>query len=75
MDFIVIFKVIQAAYPSATGKLLWVLLKPGDGELLTYVTSGQGEHYKRPNICVTVTSTYITSIFAASRFDLRFQLN
>lgn len=25
-------------------KLLWELLKPGDGVLLTYVISGQGEH-------------------------------
>lgn len=27
-------------------KLLWELLKPGDGALLTYVISGQGEHWK-----------------------------
>lgn len=25
-------------------KLLWELLKPGDGVLFTYVISGQGEH-------------------------------
>lgn len=37
---------MKESYPSATGKLLCVLLNPGDGELLTYVTSGQGEHCK-----------------------------
>lgn len=37
---------VKKSYPSATGKLLCVLLNPGDGELLTYVTSGQGEHCK-----------------------------
>lgn len=38
---------MKKSYPSATGKLLCVLLNPGDGELLTYVTSGQGEHCKK----------------------------
>lgn len=37
----------KKSYPSATGKLLCVLLNPGDGELLTYVTSGQGEHCQK----------------------------
>lgn len=36
---------INDSYPSFTGKLLWELLKPGDGELLTYVASGHGEHW------------------------------
>lgn len=39
--------ITKDSYPSATGKELCVLLKPGEGELLTYVTSGQGEHWKR----------------------------
>lgn len=36
---------INVSYPSFTEKLLWELLKPGDGELLTYVASGHGEHW------------------------------
>lgn len=33
--------------PSPREKLLWELLKLGDGELLTYVISGHGEHSVR----------------------------
>lgn len=47
---------VKPPYPSATGKLLCVLLKPGEGELLTYVISGQGEHWNRPNTSVSVPS-------------------
>jgi len=36
---------INVSYPSFTEKLLWELLNPGDGELLTYVASGHGEHW------------------------------
>lgn len=48
---------IKHFYPSATGKLLCVLLKPGDGELLTYVASGQGEHCRRAILHLTLLST------------------
>lgn len=51
-------EIMKHSYPSATGKLLCVLLKPGVGELLTYVASGQGEHWKQNNIFVTVESKY-----------------
>lgn len=43
-------KNMKHSYPSATGKLLCVLLKPGEGELLTYVTSGQGQHCRRTTL-------------------------
>lgn len=37
----------RVSYPSATVKLLWVLLNPGEGELFTQVASGHGEHWNR----------------------------
>lgn len=62
MSHVVLEVTVERSYPSATGKLLCVLLKPGDGELLTYVISGQGEHCSRRTL--TVSGDYFVQFFS-----------
>lgn len=64
MSHVVLAVTVECSYPSATGKLLCVLLKPGDGELLTYVISGQGEHCSRRTL--TVSGDYFVQFFSLS---------